>query len=41
MFLKFRGIGGEYIIKISREIVKHVYKAILFRFVNVRHESLS
>ena len=35
MFLKFKVIDGEYIVKISIGIVKHVYEVILFRFVNV------
>ena len=34
MFLKFRVNDGEYIIKISRGVVKHVYKVVLLRFVN-------
>ena len=35
VFLKFRDIDGEYIVKISRGIVEHVYKTILFRFVEL------
>ena len=38
MFLKFRVIECEYIVKISRGVVKHVYKVLLFRFVKVRHK---
>ena len=38
MFLKFRVIDGEYIVKISRGVVKHVYKVVLLQFVKVRHK---
>ena len=38
LFLKFRVINGEYIVKISRVIVKLVFKDLLFRFVKVRHK---
>ena len=41
MFLKFRVIDGEYIVKLSRGIVKHVYKVILFRFLRLDIKSLS
>ena len=36
MFLKFRVIDGKYIVRISRDVVKHVYKVVPFRFVKVR-----
>ena len=38
IFLKFRVIDGEYIVKISRGIIKHVYEVMTFRFLNVRHK---
>ena len=31
MFLKFRIIDGEYIVKISRGVVRNVYEATTFR----------
>ena len=37
MFLKIRVIDGEYILKISRGIVTHVYKIALLSCVKVRH----
>ena len=41
MFLQFRVIDSEYIVKIAIGIVNHVYKVILFRFVKVRQKLLS
>ena len=38
MFLKIRVIDGEYIVKISRGVVKQVYKVVLCRFVKVRQQ---
>ena len=38
MFHKFRVIDGEYIVKIPRGVVKHVYEVITFRFVKVGHK---
>ena len=38
IFLKFRVIDGEYIVKISRVIIKHVYEVTTFRFVKFRHK---
>ena len=38
MFLKFKVINGEYIVKISKGVVKHVSKVALFPFVKVRHK---
>ena len=38
MFPKLRVIDGEYIVKISRGVVKHVYKVVPFRFVKIRHK---
>ena len=39
MFLKFRVIDGGYIVKISRSVVKLVYKVVAFRFVKVKPQS--
>ena len=38
IFLKFRVIDGEYIVKISRGIIKHVYEVMTFRYLKVRHK---
>ena len=38
MFLKFRVTDGEYIVKISRGVVKQIYKVVPFRFVKVRYK---
>ena len=38
MFLKLRVNDGEYIVKISKDIVKQVCEVIWFRLVKVRHE---
>ena len=39
MCFKIRILDGEYIIKVSRGIVKHVYKVIPCRFLKVRQNS--
>ena len=36
IFLKFSVIDGKYILKISRDIIKHVYKVILVFFLDLR-----
>ena len=33
--LKFRVIDGEYIVKILKRVVKHVYQVVLLSFVKV------
>ena len=38
MFHKFRVIECEYIVKISRGIVKHAYKVMPFTYVILMHE---
>ena len=37
-FLKFSVIDGEYIVKISRGIIKHVYEVMMLGFVKIRHK---
>ena len=34
-FLKFRDIDGEYIVKISKGIIKHVYMNMTFRLLTI------
>ena len=34
--LKFRVIDAEYIVKVSRGVVKHIYKVVPFRFVKIK-----
>ena len=38
MFVKFRVIDGENIVKISRGIVEHIYEVKTFRLLKVRHK---
>ena len=38
MFLKFRVIDGEYIVKLSRCIIKQAYEVMRFRLVKARHK---
>ena len=40
MFLKYRVIDGENIVKISRGIVEHIYEVKTFRLLKVRHKVL-
>ena len=39
MILELRVIDGEDIVKISRDVVKHVYKVVPFRFMKVKHKT--
>ena len=38
MFIELRVMDGEYIVNISRGIIKHVYEVMTFRLVKVRYK---